>query len=53
MAEGETGNQFRLLQKRLASRMRVKQMERSGVPAFLCHEAGDFAKLPSGGEFWD
>jgi glyoxylase-like metal-dependent hydrolase (beta-lactamase superfamily II) len=35
------------------SRMRVKQMERSGVPAFLCHEAGDFAKLPSGGEFWD
>jgi glyoxylase-like metal-dependent hydrolase (beta-lactamase superfamily II) len=35
------------------SRMRLKQMERSGVPAFLCHEAGDFAKLPGGGEFWD
>jgi N-acyl homoserine lactone hydrolase len=35
------------------ARMRVKQMERSGVPAFLCHEAADFAKLPSGGEFWD
>jgi N-acyl homoserine lactone hydrolase len=35
------------------SRMRLEQMERSGVAAFLCHEAGDFAKLSSGGEFWD
>jgi N-acyl homoserine lactone hydrolase len=35
------------------SRLRVKQMERGGIPAFLCHEAADFAKLPTGGEFWD
>ena len=35
------------------TRMRMRQLERSGVPVFLCHEAGDFAKLPSGGEFWD
>lgn len=35
------------------TRMRVKQLERSGIPAFLCHDAGDFAKLPQNGEFWD
>lgn len=35
------------------TRMRVKQIERGGIPAFLCHDAGDFAKLPSGGEFWE
>ncbi|MGH7051519.1 MAG: N-acyl homoserine lactonase family protein [Acetobacteraceae bacterium] len=35
------------------TRMRMKQLERSGVPLFLCHDAGDFAKLPSGGAFWD
>jgi N-acyl homoserine lactone hydrolase len=35
------------------SRMRMKQLERSGVPIFLCHEGIDFAKLPRDGEFWD
>lgn len=35
------------------SRMRAKQLERSGVPVFLCHEAEDFAKLPQNGAFWD
>ncbi len=35
------------------TRMRMKQMERSGVPVFLCHEPLDFAKLPTNGEFWD
>jgi N-acyl homoserine lactone hydrolase len=35
------------------TRMRMKQFERSGVPIFLCHDAGDFAKLPQNGEFWD
>jgi N-acyl homoserine lactone hydrolase len=35
------------------TRMRMKQLERSGVPLFLCHDAGDFAKLPQNGEFWD
>lgn len=35
------------------TRMRMKQLERSGVPLFFCHDADDFAKLPSGGEFWD
>ena len=31
------------------TRMRMKLLERSGVPVFLYHEAQDFAKLPSGG----
>jgi len=35
------------------TRMRMKQLERSGVPLFFCHDADDFAKLPSGGTFWD
>lgn len=35
------------------TRMRMKQMERSGVPVFLCHDPEDFAKLPSEGAFWD
>jgi N-acyl homoserine lactone hydrolase len=35
------------------TRMRMKQLERSGVPLFFCHDAGDFAKLPHGGQFWD
>lgn len=36
-----------------STRMRMKQMERSGIPLFLCHDAGDFAQLPQNGEFWD
>jgi N-acyl homoserine lactone hydrolase len=35
------------------TRMQMKQLERSGVPVFLCHEPGDFAKLPTDGEYWD
>jgi N-acyl homoserine lactone hydrolase len=35
------------------SRMHAKQLERSGVPIFLCHEPTDFAKLPQDGKFWD
>jgi N-acyl homoserine lactone hydrolase len=35
------------------TRMRMKQLERSGVPLFFCHDAGDFAKLPQGDQFWD
>jgi N-acyl homoserine lactone hydrolase len=35
------------------TRMRMKQMERSGIPLFFCHDAGDFAKLPQDGQFWD
>ena len=35
------------------TRMRMKLLERAGVPVFLCHEAQDFAKLPSGGTYWD
>ena len=33
--------------------MRMKQLERSGVPVFLCHDPEDFAKLPKGNECWD
>jgi N-acyl homoserine lactone hydrolase len=33
------------------TRMRMKQLERSGVPLFLCYDASDFAKLPQNGEF--
>jgi N-acyl homoserine lactone hydrolase len=36
-----------------ASRLRMKQLVRSGVPLFLCHEALDFAELPHDGKFWD
>ncbi len=36
-----------------ATRMRMKQLEQSGVSVFLCYDAGDFAKLPQSGEFWD
>jgi N-acyl homoserine lactone hydrolase len=35
------------------TRQRMKQLHRAGVPVFLCHEAMDFAELPSGGTFWD
>lgn len=35
------------------TRMRMKQLERTGVPLFLCHDAGDFANLPQDGAFWD
>ncbi len=35
------------------TRMRMKQIERSGVPLFLCHEAKDFAKLPIEGKYWE
>jgi N-acyl homoserine lactone hydrolase len=35
------------------TRMRMKQIERSGVPLFLCHEAKDFAKLPMDGKYWE
>lgn len=35
------------------TRMRMKQLERSGIPLFFCHEAGDFAKLPQNGTFWE
>jgi N-acyl homoserine lactone hydrolase len=35
------------------TRMRRKQLERSGVPLFFCHDPDDFSKLPQGGQFWD
>lgn len=35
------------------TRLRMKQLERAGVPVFLCHEAKDFAKLPNSGAFWE
>lgn len=35
------------------TRKRMQQLERSGIPLFLCHDAEDFAKLPRNGEFWD
>jgi hypothetical protein len=36
-----------------ASRARIKQLERSGVPLYLCHEPGEFAALPGKGNYWD
>lgn len=36
-----------------ASRKKIKQLERSGIPLFLCHEPGEFAALPQGGKYWD
>jgi N-acyl homoserine lactone hydrolase len=36
-----------------ASRLRMKQLVRNGVPLFLCHEGLDFAELPHDGKFWD
>jgi glyoxylase-like metal-dependent hydrolase (beta-lactamase superfamily II) len=33
--------------------MRVKQMERSGISTYFCHDPADFAKLPQNGEAWD
>ncbi len=35
------------------TRMQMRQLERSGVPVFLCHEPEDFAKLPQDGKFWE
>jgi hypothetical protein len=35
------------------TRKRMQQLERSGIPLFLCHDAEDFAKLPRDGAFWD
>jgi N-acyl homoserine lactone hydrolase len=35
------------------TRMRIKQIERSGIPVFFCHDANDFAKLPQAGKYWD
>jgi len=35
------------------TRMHMKQLERSGIPLFFCHDAGDFSKLPQDGKFWD
>lgn len=35
------------------SRNRLKQLERTGVPVFLCHEPNDFAKLPQDGTTWE
>jgi N-acyl homoserine lactone hydrolase len=35
------------------TRQRIKQLERSGVPCFFCHDGSDFAKLPQNGEYWD
>ena len=35
------------------TRQRIKQLERSGVPCFFCHDGGDFAKLPQNGQYWD
>jgi N-acyl homoserine lactone hydrolase len=37
----------------LAADMRMKQLERTGIPLFFCHDASDFAKLPQNGQFWD
>lgn len=31
------------------TRMRIKQIERSGIPALPCPDAADFPKLPTGG----
>jgi glyoxylase-like metal-dependent hydrolase (beta-lactamase superfamily II) len=36
-----------------ASRARIKQLERSGVPLYLCHEPGEFAALPGKEDYWD
>ncbi|TGS65578.1 N-acyl homoserine lactonase family protein [Mesorhizobium sp. M3A.F.Ca.ET.201.01.1.1] len=35
------------------SRKRVQHWERLGIPLFLCHDPGDFAKLPTDGTHWD
>ena len=35
------------------TRQRIKQLERSGVPCFFCHDGSDFAKLPQNEEYWD
>lgn len=35
------------------TRMRMKQLERTGIPLFFCHDASDFAKLPQNGQFWE
>jgi N-acyl homoserine lactone hydrolase len=36
-----------------STRLRMKQLERSGVPLFLCHEPKDFERLPHDGATWD
>jgi len=35
------------------SRNRIKQLERSGIQMFLCHEPGEFAALPGDGTWWE
>lgn len=35
------------------SRRRMLQLEKGGIPVFLCHEMEEFRKLPVNGEFWD
>lgn len=36
-----------------SSRKKVKQLERSGIDLFLCHEAAEFNRLPINGKYWD
>lgn len=36
-----------------SSRLKIKQMERSGIPLHLCHEPSEFAALPINGSHWD
>lgn len=36
-----------------ATRRRMLQLERSGIPLFLAHEGTEFEKLPIKGQYWD
>jgi len=36
-----------------SSRKKIKQLERSGIPLYLCHEPSEFAALPQRGKYWD
>lgn len=36
-----------------SSRKKIKQLERAGLPLYLCHEPSEFAALPGNGRYWD
>lgn len=36
-----------------SSRKKIKQLERSGIPLYLCHEPSEFEALPQHGRYWD
>jgi N-acyl homoserine lactone hydrolase len=41
------------VEAKLRSYQRLRALQRSGIRPFLSHDVGDFAALPTGGEYWD